>query len=170
MEQNKVAGDESEEAKIDPENNLAVSATDMEKKHVYEVYEKIAPHFSNTRYKQWPRIQKYLESLPVGSLNCDVGCGNGKYLGANKSQIFNIGTDRSHNLLEICRERDGGFQTFFCDSLKLPVRDGVFDSVISIAVIHHFSTPGLRVAALREMHRILKVGGRVLVYVWAYEQ
>jgi ubiquinone/menaquinone biosynthesis C-methylase UbiE len=82
----------------------------------------------------------------------------------------NIGTDRSYNLLEICKSRDQGFQTFFCDSLKLPVRDGIFDSVISIAVIHHFSTETLRVAALKEMHRILKIGGRVLVYVWAYEQ
>jgi alkylated DNA repair protein alkB family protein 8 len=170
VEQNKIAGDESEEAKVNPDNLDASTATDMEKKHVYEVYEKIAPHFSNTRYKPWPRIQKYLEALPLGSLNCDVGCGNGKYLGANKRQIFNIGTDRSHNLLSICKERDQGFQTFFCDSLKLPVRSGIFDSVISIAVIHHFSTPSLRVAALSEMHRILKVGGRLLVYVWAYEQ
>jgi len=50
------------------------------------------------------------------------------------------------------------------------VRSNVFDSVISIAVIHHFSTKTLRVAALSEIHRILKVGGRMLVYVWAYEQ
>lgn len=38
-----------------------LTATDMEKKHVYEVYEKIAPHFSNTRYKPWPKIKKYLD-------------------------------------------------------------------------------------------------------------
>jgi alkylated DNA repair protein alkB homolog 8 len=54
--QNKIAGDDSEEAKISPENLQAQTATEMEKKHVYEVYEKIAPHFSNTRYKPWPRI------------------------------------------------------------------------------------------------------------------
>jgi alkylated DNA repair protein alkB family protein 8 len=75
---------ESEEAKVSEENNNAISATDMEKKHVYEVYEKIAPHFSNTRYKPWPKIAKYLESLPIGSFNIDIGCGNGKYLGVNK--------------------------------------------------------------------------------------
>ena len=108
-EQNKIAGDESEEAKIDPEDLGASTATEMEKKHVYEVYEKIAPHFSNTRYKPWPLIQKYLNSLPVGTLNCDVGCGNGKYLGMNQGNIINIGTDRSHNLLELCMDRDKGF-------------------------------------------------------------
>jgi alkylated DNA repair protein alkB family protein 8 len=45
----------------------------------------------------------------------------------------------------------------------------LFDSVISIAVVHHFSTKTLRVAAINEMHRILKLGGRLLIYVWAYE-
>ena len=42
--------------------------------------------------------------------------------------------------------------------------------MISIAVIHHFSTKTLRLAAISEFYRILKVGGRVLIYVWAYEQ
>jgi alkylated DNA repair protein alkB family protein 8 len=58
---------------------------------------------------------------------------------------------------------------FWCDSLKLPVRSGIFDSVISIAVVHHFSTKTLRISAINEMHRILKVGGKVLIYVWAFE-
>ena len=50
-----LAGD-SEEAKIDPSNLDNKFATEMEKQHVYEVYDKIAPHFSNTRYKPWPKI------------------------------------------------------------------------------------------------------------------
>lgn len=29
---------------------------ELQKKHVYEVYDKIAPHFSHTRYKPWPKI------------------------------------------------------------------------------------------------------------------
>jgi ubiquinone/menaquinone biosynthesis C-methylase UbiE len=52
-----------------------------------------------------------------------------------------IGTDRSQNLLGLCREKDLNNQVFTADSLYLPVRTGSFDYVISIAVIHHFSTP-----------------------------
>ena len=37
-------------------------------------------------------------------------------------------------------------------------------------MIHHFSTVTLRVAALAEIHRVLRIGGKMLVYVWAYEQ
>lgn len=141
----------------------------MEKQHVYEVYEKIAPHFSHTRYKPWPSVAAHLNSLPDGSLVADIGCGNGKYLGVNP-RIQMVGTDRSFNLIGICRERSKNFQTFVADSLKLPLRSASFDSLISIAVIHHFSTDSLRVQALNEMHRILKPGGTMLIYVWAYEQ
>ena len=81
-----------------------------------------------------------------------------------------IGTDRSFNLIGLCRERSKNFQTFVADSLKLPLRSNSFDSLISIAVIHHFSSDSLRIQALNEMHRILKPGGTMLVYVWAYEQ
>jgi ubiquinone/menaquinone biosynthesis C-methylase UbiE len=141
----------------------------MEKQHVYEVYEKIAPHFSHTRYKPWPKISAHLNALPDGSLVGDIGCGNGKYLGINP-KIQMIGTDRSFNLISLCRDRSKSFQTFVADSLKLPLRSESLDSLISIAVIHHFSCDSLRIQALREMHRVLKLGGTMLVYVWAYEQ
>ena len=81
----------------------------MERVHVHEVYEKIAPHFSNTRYKPWPRIKEYLEKLALGSLNCDVGCGNGKYLGMSKNNIVSIGNDRSWNLMACARDHDKDF-------------------------------------------------------------
>jgi ubiquinone/menaquinone biosynthesis C-methylase UbiE len=55
----------------------------MEKKYVYDVYDKIAPHFSSTRYKPWPMVVSFLESLETGSIVADVGCGNGKYLPCN---------------------------------------------------------------------------------------
>lgn len=117
----------------------------MEKEHVYDVYEKIAPHFSNTRYKPWPKIEEFLNGLEPGSIVADVGCGNGKYLGCNAKNLFTTGTDRSFNLINICKEKSVTYQTFVADSLLLPVRSACIDTVISIAVIHHFSTESLRV-------------------------
>jgi alkylated DNA repair protein alkB family protein 8 len=143
--------------------------TEIEKKHVYDVYDKIAPHFSHTRYKPWPKVAEFLNSLPNGSLVADVGCGNGKYLNVNE-KIYVVGTDRSANLVSICREKNNSNQVFVADSLKLPLRTESFDSVISIAVVHHFSNNDLRLKAISEMVRILKIGGRLLIYVWALEQ
>ncbi|XP_061396542.1 hormone receptor 4-like, partial [Musca vetustissima] len=57
-----------------------------------------------------------------------------------------------------------------CDNLELPFRDESFDAVLSIAVVHHFATTERRVNALRELARILRIGGRVVITVWALEQ
>lgn len=39
----------------------------IEKQYVYDVYEKIASHFSSTRYKPWNKVAEFLESLEEGS-------------------------------------------------------------------------------------------------------
>lgn len=56
------------------------------------------------------------------------------------------------------------------DCLALPFRDECFDAGLSIAVIHHFATTERRVAALKELARVLRIGGRLMVSVWAMEQ
>lgn len=62
---------------VNVDNKLAV---ELEKTHVYNVYENIATHFSETRYKPWPKVLEFVQSLEVGAILVDVGCGNGKYL------------------------------------------------------------------------------------------
>lgn len=47
--------------------------TKIEDQYVKEVYDSIAPHFSDTRHKPWPKIEAFLKSQPFGSLVCDVG-------------------------------------------------------------------------------------------------
>ena len=143
--------------------------TEIEKKHVYEVYDKISAHFSHTRYKPWPKVAEFLNSLEKDSYVLDIGCGNGKYLSVNEN-LKMFGTDRSGNLLSIAKEKNINSQFFVADSLKLPIKRESFDAAISIAVIHHFSNELLRMQALKEMFRIVKKGGKILVYVWAMEQ
>lgn len=57
-----------------------------------------------------------------------------------------------------------------CDNLTLPFKDCSLDAVLSIAVIHHFSTTERRVCALRELARVLRIGGRIIITVWAMER
>lgn len=61
-------------------------------------------------------------------------------------------------------------QVAICDNLELPFRDESFDAVLSLAVVHHFATTERRVGAIRELARILRIGGRVIITVWALEQ
>ncbi|XP_016381944.1 alkylated DNA repair protein alkB homolog 8-like isoform X3 [Sinocyclocheilus rhinocerous] len=139
----------------------------LEEQYVHQVYEEISSHFSSTRHSPWPHVRDFLLSLPPGSILADIGCGNGKYLEINP-EVISVGCDRSANLVQICVER--GYEAFVSDALSVPLRSGSCDACISIAVIHHFSTQERRQAAVRELVRLLKVGGRALIYVWAMEQ
>jgi SAM-dependent methyltransferase len=61
-------------------------------------------------------------------------------------------------------------QVLLCDNLSLPFRDESFDAVLSVAVVHHFATTERRVGALRELARVLRIGGRLIITVWAMKQ
>jgi hypothetical protein len=46
---------------------------ELEKAYVHDVYDQISGHFSDTRYRAWPRVRTFLLDLEPGSLVCDVG-------------------------------------------------------------------------------------------------
>ncbi|KAF2016441.1 S-adenosyl-L-methionine-dependent methyltransferase [Aaosphaeria arxii CBS 175.79] len=144
-----------------------------EAQHVHSVYEEIASHFSSTRYKPWPIVERFLEERPDGAIGADVGCGNGKYLSIN-DKVFIVGSDRSTNLVSIAKQHHQHLNTsslVVADNLSLPHPLHAFDFAISIAVIHHLSTPARRVEAVAAVLELLKgAGGRALIYVWALEQ
>ena len=81
---------------------------------------------------------------------------------------FILGSDMCPPLVSIAGGR--GHEVLVCDCLNLPYRSNAFDAVLCIAVIHHLSTRERRVDALRELVRVTRPGGKVLVYVWAMEQ
>ncbi|KAL2675017.1 hypothetical protein Neosp_011197 [[Neocosmospora] mangrovei] len=152
--------------------------------HVHAVYEAIAPHFSATRHKPWPRVASFLQDQPPGSIGLDVGCGNGKYLRVNPA-VHLLGSDRSPALVKLARTelrrpradgkdddpRVSDVDVAVADGFALPYRRAAADFVICIAVVHHMSTRVRRqeaVAALLDC--VTPKAGRVLVYVWALEQ
>lgn len=76
--------------------------------------------------------------------------------------------DISEVMVNICQAR--GYHVVQGDILQIPFTDGQFDAVMSIAVIHHLERRADRVAAIKELVRITKPGGKILIYVWAFEQ
>lgn len=141
----------------------------LEKAYVHQVYQQISNASDSLpdKGRAWPRVKQFLSDLEPGSLVCDVGCGNGKYLDVNPS-VFEIGADRCKRLTEVAREKE--HEVLMCDNLALPFRDESFDAVLSIAVVHHFATTDRRVQALRELARVLRIGGKLIISVWAMEQ
>jgi tRNA (uracil-5-)-methyltransferase TRM9 len=156
------------------DSDYALHTPDIEKDHVHKVYDDIAEHWNHTRYAPWPQVAEFIQSIPANSLVADVGCGNGKYMKEYyrnqpvSNGRFLLGSDRSLNLLKICAGQNLEVSHF--DNMTIPYRDGVFDAGISIAVFHHFSTKARRLQALAELSRIIRPGGKLLIYAWAQDQ
>lgn len=136
-------------------------------KHVREVYEKIAKHFSNTRVYTWAWIRGFIERQPPNSLIYDIGCGNGRNMNPDSDKKF-IGIDNCREFLKICRER--GLEVVEASMTSIPLLSGTADAIICIAAFHHLSKMDDRILALLEMKRLVKPGGRILISVWAKEQ
>ncbi|KAJ6262135.1 hypothetical protein Dda_2940 [Drechslerella dactyloides] len=160
----------------DPEAERGLDAGLYEEHYVHRVYDRIASHFSATRYKPWPIVNEFLSGLSPGSIGVDLGCGNGKYLNVNPD-IYIVGSDRQEsnqcqNLAEIAREKSVTQDTIASDILHPPHRPHAFDFALSIAVIHHLSSAVRRREAISSVLGLLKPAGeaRALLYVWALEQ
>nr|XP_026496146.1 uncharacterized protein LOC113400712 [Vanessa tameamea] len=136
----------------------------LERAYVHDVYEQAGE--DDAPCAPAPAVRSFLSDLEPGSLVCDIGCGNGKYLSVNPS-VFAVGGDRCTRLATQAHHNNN--EVVVCDNMCLPFRDESFDAVLSIAVVHHFATVERRAMALRELARITRIGGRLLLTVWAME-
>lgn len=162
-----------EELKAETEKfHSTPTAVLKESEFVHDVYNEIAQHFSQTRYKPWPIVANFLETRRSRSIGVDVGCGNGKYVAVNP-ELFIIGSDYSTGLIDqahVLHKGEKCNDLIVADGMNLPHASSIFDFAISIAVIHHFADEERRVDAIKEILRVLKTGGQALIYCWALEQ
>jgi ubiquinone/menaquinone biosynthesis C-methylase UbiE len=137
--------------------------TQIEKSNVIDTYNIIADTFNGTRYKPWPSVVKFIEELNSGTKCLEVGCGNAKNM--FRDDIDMIGIDTSEKLIEIGRKK--GKNVSLGDGCDIKYTDDFFDSVISIAVLHHVFTEERRIKFIQEMIRVCKPGGKIMIEVWA---
>lgn len=103
-------------------------------------------------------------ALPAGAVVADVGTGTGFVpagLIGKAAQI--VGFDASAEMLAVARRRFAGnpevaFQE--TDGEKLPAENDSFDAVFANMFLHHAPDPA---GAIREMVRVLRPGGRLIV-------
>jgi SAM-dependent methyltransferase len=129
-------------------------------------YDIHATDFSKSRFRIWPHIKQFLDSLPSNSKVLDIGCGNGKNM-TYRQDLQMYGLEYSQALTNICVQR--GLSVIQGDARSLPFEDITFDAIIMIAVIHHIE-PNEHGRVLNEIKRVLCPGGKCLITNWAVEQ
>jgi SAM-dependent methyltransferase len=107
-------------------------------------------------------------NIPAGGVALDVGCGPGSITaslaGAVGADGLALGMDVSEPMLARAVRLQAGAQAGFlrADAQRLPLRDNTVDAITSIAVLQLIPDPA---AALGEMARVLKPGGRIALMV-----
>lgn len=138
----------------------------VEDENVRDVYEKIAGHFSDTRHDTWHWISSFSTGLSKDSLIYDIGCGNGRNMLIPNYRF--VGVDTCNSFIDICRQKK--LDVKYGDMTDLPFEDSTSDALIVIASFHHLSTDDRRICALKEMKRVIKDDGKILLSVWSIKQ
>ncbi len=108
-------------------------------------------------------LDRYCPEAPGGRV-LDAGCGTGGFacwLRERYRPRFLAAVDVSEEALRYCRQR-GLEESLCCGVEDLPFPDGWFDLVLSLNVIYHRAVSDDQ-AALREMARVLALGGWLLL-------
>ena len=93
----------------------------------------------------------------------DAGCGTGSILKQLGNAAKNVGVDLSPEAVSFCRRR-GLNNVHQADICALPFDDASFDAVVCSSVLYHQWVKAPAVA-VRELHRVLRPGGLLLLNV-----
>ncbi|MCC6156578.1 MAG: methyltransferase domain-containing protein, partial [Deltaproteobacteria bacterium] len=128
-------------------------------------------HFAESAY-----VRPIVEATEPGALCLETGCGSGSLSLAVASTgrrvvtidiaqgvLDNLAANRARLAAEF--PGMGDITPVRGDIEHMPFDDGAFDAVFSEGVIEHWTDKPARLAVMREMVRVLKPGGRLVLFV-----
>jgi ubiquinone/menaquinone biosynthesis C-methylase UbiE len=133
-----------------------------------QYFDTVAPQWDNLRkgfFSEAVREKAFdVAGVMPGKLAADIGAGSGFVTeGLLKRGLRVIAVERSEAMLEEMRRKfgEGGAVEYrIGEAESLPLEDGSVDYVFANMVLHHVDSPS---AAIREMARIVKPGGRLII-------
>ena len=141
-------------------------------------FDRQAPTYDSSGYSQHARrlhaeVVAAVETFPFTAV-LDVGCGTGATLDAivrAHPEVHAWGIDLSAEMIAKARERlrrageRAGSQVDLrvADAEHLPLADEAVDLVVCVDSLHHYPDPA---AALREMRRVTRPGGGLVIGEW----
>ena len=110
------------------------------------------------------RTRYVVERCPRGE-GLDVGCGTGLLAARLAAAGYAMtGLDPSGGMLEVLSARSPEVRAVTGTGTALPFADASFDLVLTVAVMHHIADAGDIGRTFGEMVRVVRPGGRVLVW------
>ena len=131
----------------------------------------IAESFDETRQHPWQECLDFIATC--SGTGVDIGCGNGRHLIPLARRCDRvIGLDSASAMAGIARKnlRQACLDNaaiMVANAARLPLVDNAADCILFIASLHNIPGRGRRVAALCELRRVLRPGGKALLSVWS---
>lgn len=110
--------------------------------------------FNSSRYWLDQINRAEAATVPAGALVLDAGAGNCPY-----RDLFGHARYESADFKQADKDYGDAQLTYVCDIRSIPVEDGRFDFILFNQTLEHVPEPPV---VLRELHRVLKPGGRIL--------
>lgn len=113
--------------------------------------------------RNWPeRVEAIAQLLPFHASIIDVGCGTGSILRGLRERGFADLNGLELSEYAVNRLSSSGFRMSKGTLLNIPFPDATFDAAIASEVLEHVIR---RTRFLREMTRIVKPRGKILIFV-----
>jgi len=118
-------------------------------------------------FLEMEQLEKGISGLKKDALICEVGCGTARFSRYLAEKGFNVvATDISFDMLKIAKEKCSGIKNikfYISEGSSLNFNDEKFDFVFAIRVLNQTESEDYALNTLREMIRITKFGGIILV-------
>jgi ubiquinone/menaquinone biosynthesis C-methylase UbiE len=131
---------------------------------VAPVYDEVLPAHVTEHYLE--KRAHFVQSVcPPPCRVLDVGCGTGTLAGRLMAAGYEVvGLDASQAMLGVMKERAPEVEAVLGSATELPFGDSEFDLSLSVATMHHIAEVSSVRKALQEMARVVRPGGRMLVW------
>lgn len=143
----------------------------MGTRHIRDEYDRLAPDY-DSRWKRYINVTLSAVHEAVefqgDETVLDVPCGTGeleRQLLTTWPGLCLTGVDLSTGMLAQAKEKDNSNRVEWVEAnaADLPLSSGTFDCVICANSFHYFRAPH---DALKEMRRVLRPGGRIIIVDW----
>lgn len=127
-----------------------------------ESYDDFVSHSNFWRASDWNVLRRWVSEMPSDGMVLDVGCGTGRCaIPLARSGRRVIATDISIGMIRkaIAKSVESGVSDityFLADAEDLPLKNGLFSTVISFGMMHHVANP---VAIIEGAKKLLLPGG-----------
>ncbi|MFW5851802.1 MAG: class I SAM-dependent methyltransferase [Bacteroidota bacterium] len=106
-------------------------------------------------------ISELEQIIPVHDNLLEVGCGTGHWTAFFVEKGYRVtGVDSSQSMLAVAQKKNIAADFVLAASEQLPFEDETFSVVVSITMLEFVANKN---SAIKEMHRVLKKGGRMII-------